>query len=63
MLLNAEDQAMEFCASLEGRQLKSAVNLETDAPMEFTVNAGYTILRYTLDAQDAIGIYFEEQAA
>jgi beta-galactosidase GanA len=63
VLLNAEDQAVEFCANLEGRQLKSAVNLETDAHIDFTVNAGYTILRHTLAAQDAAGIYFEEQAA
>jgi hypothetical protein len=56
VLLNAEDQAVDFCASLEGRRLKSAVNLETGVP-------GYTSLRATLAAQEAAGIYFEEQEA
>jgi len=62
-LLNAEPEEFAFEVVLEGMVLKSAVNLETGAAVQFSERNGNTYLRARLGAQDAAGIYFEEQDA
>jgi hypothetical protein len=48
---------------LEGMVLKSAVNLETGAAVQFSTRDGNTYVRARLAAQDAAGIYFEDEDA
>jgi len=62
-LLNAEPEAFAFEVVLERMVLKSATNLETGAAVQFSERNGNTYLRTRLAAQDAAGIYFEEEAA
>jgi len=63
VLLNAEPEEFAFEVVLHGRLLKSAANLETGAAVQFIERDGNTYLRARLAAQDAAGIYFEEEAA
>jgi hypothetical protein len=63
VLLNAEPEEFAFEVVLEGKVLKSAVNLETGASIQFSEKNGNTYLRARLAALDAAGIRFEEQDA
>lgn len=59
VLLNAENDAFDFNVRLNGRSLKSAVNLESGSPVYFQLEGVNTFVRLILLAGDAAGIYFE----
>ena len=60
VLLNAEKASFDFNVCLNGRVLKSAVNLETGSPVHFQVENGNTFVRLALLEGDAAGIFIEE---
>ena len=60
VLLNAEKEAFDFTLRLDGRILRSALDLETGKAAAFQNENGATFIRLALPANDAIGIYFEE---
>jgi hypothetical protein len=60
VLLNTENESFHFDVRLEGRTLRSAMNLETGTSLPLLVEQGHTRVMLTLPASDAAGIYFED---